>query len=107
MNDKIVYSSELGDLRKKNRNSAESVVNEDIIILELRRLTSGKGRTVVEIKGLPNNKNWCKKLAKDLKKKLGVGGAFKNDFIEIHGEKFEQIVSFLVERKLAFKKVGG
>ena len=107
MNDKIVYSSELGDLRKKNKNVTESAVNEGDVFLELRRLTSGKGRTVVEIKGIPNNKNWCKKLAKDLKKKLGAGGAFKNDFIEIHGEKFEQIANFLAERKLAFKKVGG
>ena len=109
MSDDLVYSSELGDLRKnKKQNKNESPdVDESSLSLEVRRLTSGKGRTVIEIKGLPNNKNWCKKLAKDLKKKIGVGGAYKNDFIEIHGEKFDEVASFLETRKLAYKKVGG
>ena len=106
MSDDLVYSSELGDLRKNKKNN-DIEVNESSINLEVRRLTSGKGRTVIEIKGLPNNKNWCKKLAKDLKKKIGVGGAYKNDFIEIHGEKFDEVASFLETRKLAYKKVGG
>ena len=67
MSDDLVYSSELGDLRKKKSNQDESV-DESKINLSVRRLTSGKGRTVIEITGLPNNKSWCKKLAKDLKK---------------------------------------
>lgn len=106
MSDDLVYSSELGDLRKNKKNN-DVEVNESSINLEVRRLTSGKGRTVIEIKGLPSNKPWCKKLAKELKKKIGVGGAFKNDFIEIHGEKYDEVASFLETRKLAFKKVGG
>ena len=75
--------------------------------LLIRRLTSGKGRTVIEIKGLPVDKNWCKGLAKDLKKKIGVGGSFKNDFIEIHGENFEQVAKFLNSKKIFFKEIGG
>ena len=106
MSDDLVYSSELGDLRKNKKNN-DIEVNESSINLEVRRLTSGKGRTVIEIKGLPSNKSWCKKLAKDLKKKIGVGGAYKNDFIEIHGEKYDEVASFLETRKLAYKKVGG
>ena len=107
MGDDLVYSSEHGDLRKKKSKEVDVEVDESKLTLEVRRLTSGKGRTVIEIKGLPNNKSWCKKLAKDLKKKIGVGGAYKNDFIEVHGEKYEQVASFLDSRKLAFKKVGG
>lgn len=107
MSDDLVYSSELGDLRKNKNTKLEVNVDESSLLLEVRRLTSGKGRTVIEIKGLPNNKSWCKKLAKDLKKKIGVGGAYKNDFIEVHGEKYDQVASFLELRKLAFKKVGG
>ena len=106
MSDDLVYSSELGDLRK-NKNNQDEVVDEKKINLSVRRLTSGKGRTVIEITGLPNNKSWCKKLAKDLKKKLGVGGAFKNNFIEVHGEKYDEVASLLESRKLAFKKIGG
>lgn len=87
----IVWSSEDGDLRSKNKKEAkkskDTAIDESTLTLELRRLTSGKGRTIIEIKGLPSNKSWNKKLAKTLKTKLATGGALKSDFIEIHGEK--------------------
>lgn len=96
---KIVWSDEHGDLRKKKNNSdAKAVVNEAELELKLRRLTSGKGRAVIEITGLPSNKKWCQKLAKDLKKTLGVGGAYKNDFIEVHGEKLDEVKNVLEKR---------
>ena len=109
MSDEIVYSSKLGDLRKEKSKIPKDdyKVDESALKLLIRRLTSGKGRTVIEIKGLPANKNWCKGLAKDLKKKIGVGGSFKNDFIEIHGENFEQVAKFLNSKKISFKKIGG
>ena len=109
MRDELVYSSKLGDLRKeKSKISKDDYeVDESALQLLIRRLTSGKGRTVIEIKGLPANKNWCKGLAKDLKKKIGVGGSFKNDFIEVHGENFEQVAKFLNSKKISFKKIGG
>ena len=107
--DDLVYSSELGDLRKdKSKISKDdNEVDESSLQLLIRRLTSGKGRTVIEIKGLPANKNWCKGLAKDLKKKIGVGGSFKNNFIEVHGENFEKVTKFLDSKKISFKKIGG
>ena len=104
---KLVWSDEHGDLRKKKGSTREETVDEAKIELNVRRLTSGKGRTVVEITGLPSNKNWCKKLAKDLKKALGVGGAYKNDFIEVHGEKVDEVIALLEKRSLKWKKTGG
>lgn len=110
MNDdnRLVWSDEEGDLRKKNKKttSTESV-DESSIVLEVRRMTSGKGRTVIEVTGLPSNKSWCKKLAKDIKKSLGVGGAYKNDFIEVHGEKLQEVLSFLETKALKYKQTGG
>lgn len=104
----LVWSDEHGDLRKKGKkNSADIVVKESELELQIRRLTSGKGRTVIEITALPSNKNWCKKLAKELKKSLGVGGAYKNDFIEIHGEQLDKVMAFFEKQGLKFKKVGG
>ncbi|MEK9763421.1 MAG: stress response translation initiation inhibitor YciH [Deltaproteobacteria bacterium] len=99
----------MGDLRKDKSKIPKDdyEVDESSLQLLIRRLTSGKGRTVIEIKGLPSNKNWCKGLAKDLKKKIGVGGSYKNDFIEIHGENFEQVAKFLESKKIVFKKIGG
>ena len=109
MSDDLVYSSEFGDHRSQKTKTSKNVYEVDESSLELlvRRLTSGKGRTVIEIKGLPTNKSWCKELARDLKKKTGVGGTYKNDFIEIHGEKYEQVANFLGTKKIAFKKIGG
>ena len=109
MSDELVYSNKLGDLRKEKSKIPKDdyKVDESALKLLIRRLTSGKGRTVIEIKGLPANKNWCKGLAKDLKKKIGVGGSFKNDFIEIHGENYEQVAKFLESKKFFFKKIGG
>ena len=74
---------------------------------DLGASVSGKGRTVIEIKGLPANNIWCKGLAKDLKKKIGVGGTYKNEFIEVHGENYEQVAKFLESKKISFKKIGG
>lgn len=105
---KIVWSDEEGDLRKKKNQKAEDAhVDEAKLILLLRRLTTGKGRTVIEITGLPSNKKWCQKLCKDLKKSLGVGGAYKKDFIEIHGEKIDQVKAQLEKKNLQFKQTGG
>lgn len=105
---KVVWSSDGGDVRKKEKSDkGDSSLDESNILLELRRLTSGKGRVVVEIKNLPNNKSWCKKLAKEIKKSLGVGGAYKNDFIEVHGEKLVQVKEFLDSKNIKWKQVGG
>lgn len=107
---KLVWSDEQGDLRKKGQNKdkgTESAVNENNLLLEIRRITSGKGRAIIEIRGLPNNKKWCQKLAKELKKSLAVGGAYKNDFIEVHGEKIEEVKNLLNKKNLKFKQTGG
>jgi len=108
---KLVWSDEKGDLRKKKIEKGDASINEADIVLKLRRLTSGKGRTAIEISGLPQNKKWCQNLAKDLKKKLGVGGAYKNDknidYIEIHGEKIEKVMEVLDAKSIKWKKIGG
>ena len=107
-NNKLVWSDTDGDLRKKSKKTSnDAAVDEKSLTLKLRRLTAGKGRTVIEISGLPNNKKWCQSLAKDIKKALGVGGTYKNDFIEIHGEKIEKITDVLDSKSLKWKKTGG
>ena len=104
---KLVWSDGDGDLRKKQIGNRDVAVHEEQIVLNVRRLTSGKGRTVIEITGLPKNKAWCKTLAKDLKKALGVGGTFKDQYIEIHGEKIEEVTKVLDKKSLKWKQTGG
>ncbi len=106
-NNKLVWSDEEGDLRKKEKTKSSSLVNEKDIHLALRRLTYKKGRTVIELSNLPNNKDWCLELAKTLKKSLGVGGTYKNNSIQIHGEKIELVINFLNKKNIKWKKTGG
>jgi len=105
---KPVWVDGVGDVRKKSVESDQTdQLNTNNIVVNLRRLTSGKGRTVIEISNLPKNKDWCKNLAKTLKKKIGVGGTYKNDFIEIHGEKINQVADVLDQQNIKWKKTGG
>ena len=63
MNDdtRLVWSDEQGGRSKKNnKKTAEGPADESSIELRLRRLTTGKGRTVIEITGLPNDKGCVK-----------------------------------------------
>ncbi len=106
-NNKLVWSDDQGDQRKKTTGNRDVAVHEQQLELKVRRLTSGKGRTVIEITGLPNNKVWCKALAKDLKKALGAGGTYKDQYIEIHGEKIEEVTAVLDRRSLKWKQTGG
>lgn len=103
---KIVWSSETGDNRKKKPEEEDKPVGPQVK-LNLRRLTAGKGRTVIEISGLPKNKLWCETLAKEIKKSMGVGGTYKNDIIEIHADKLERVSDFLDGKKILWKKIGG
>lgn len=109
---KIVWSSESGDQRKLKNKEKDAVEREvtvqaDKIILHLRRMTAGKGRAVIEITNLPDNAKWCQSLAAELKKKLGVGGTYKNQMIEIHYEDVAKITGLLESRSLKWKKIGG
>jgi len=104
---RIVWSDREGDLRKKNKKRSDAPVDEKTILLKLRRLTAGKGRAIIELSDLPPNKRWCQQLAKDLKKRLAVGGTYKENKIEISGEKMDQVMSFLDGKSLKWKKTGG
>ncbi|GAB4020117.1 MAG: hypothetical protein Fur0010_22550 [Bdellovibrio sp.] len=104
---KLVWSDEQGDLRKNKVKKPEAYVDLSKVQLKLRRLTSGKGRTMIEIKGLPENENWNKSLASELKQGLGVGGAYKKDYIEIHTDNVEKVTNLLDKKSIKWKKVGG
>lgn len=110
---KLVWSDQDGDLRKKSQKSSSvsSAVSPRDLLIEVRRLTSGKGRVMIELRGLPSDKNWCKAFAKKFKKSLGVGGAYKESerasYIEIHTADFEKVTKILEQEQLKWKKTGG
>ena len=66
-----------------------------------------KGSGVCLITGVPLAEAELKKLAKQLKKKCGAGGAVKNGIIEIQGDQREVLVDILIKLGFKAKQSGG
>ncbi|MFD0862126.1 translation initiation factor [Sungkyunkwania multivorans] len=66
-----------------------------------------KGKPVTILEGYTGADADFKKLAKELKTKLSVGGSFKNDQIIIQGDYRDAIMAMLKEKGFNVKRVGG
>ena len=66
-----------------------------------------KGKPVTILEGYNGADSDFKKLAKDLKSYLGVGGSFKKETIIIQGDYRDKIMDFLKENGFSVKRVGG
>jgi len=112
--DRTVWSSEHGDLRKKkNLTPGSSSARRGEALppqqqtVYLHRESSGRGgKAVTLVKNLVLSTNDLQALTKRLKKECGTGGTIKDGFIEIQGEQREKIADIL--RKLGYKvKIAG
>ena len=66
-----------------------------------------KGKPITIIEGYTGADKDFKKLAKELKQFLSVGGSFKNEQIIIQGDYRDKIMQFLQEKGFNTKRVGG
>lgn len=66
-----------------------------------------KGKPITILEGYNGAESDFKKLAKDLKTFLGVGGSFKNESIIIQGDYRDKIMGFLKDHGFSVKRVGG
>ncbi len=66
-----------------------------------------KGKPVTILEGYTGADDDFKKLTKELKTLLGVGGSYKNDTILIQGDYRDKIMDFLKDQGFAVKRVGG
>ncbi len=107
-NHKTVWSSEDGDLRKKEQTTshAKSLPPQQQTVY-LHRESSGRaGKAVTLVKKLSLSEEALKALAKKLKQECGTGGTVKEGVIEIQGEHREKIADVL--QKLGYKvKIAG
>lgn len=107
-NSKTVWSSEDGDLRKKEQTTshAKSLPPQQQTVY-LHRESSGRaGKAVTLVKKLILSEEALKALAKKLKQECGTGGTVKEGVIEIQGEQREKIADVL--QKLGYKvKIAG
>lgn len=66
-----------------------------------------KGKTVTTISGLMMDDAALDKIAGELKRKCGAGGAVKNGVLEIQGDHAEKIISVLMAMGVKAKRAGG
>ena len=108
MNDSIsrlVYSTDSGRIDEPK---AAPVRPQGDGIVRIQRQTSGrKGKGVCLITGIDQDDAELTKLAAELKKKCGCGGAVKDGVIEIQGDKRDLIKTLLEARGLKVKLAGG
>ncbi|MCK7450447.1 stress response translation initiation inhibitor YciH [Enterobacter chengduensis] len=104
-NSRLVYSTESGRIdepkAKVERPKGDGIVR-------IQRQTSGrKGKGVCLISGIDLDDVELTKLAAELKKKCGCGGAVKDGIIEIQGDKRDLIKSLLEAKGMKVKLAGG
>ncbi len=79
-------------------------MQEDPIICKYEKR---KGKPITILEGYTGADEDFKKLAKELKTRLSVGGSFKNDSIIIQGDYRDKIMNILKEKGFKVKRVGG
>jgi len=113
-NNKTVWSSEQGDLRKKEltpgpspKGRGESVPPQQQTIYLHRESAGRGGKAVTLVKNLALSAEDMKLLAKKLKQECGTGGTIKDGMIEIQGEHREKIAGLLSKLGYKVKIAGG
>jgi translation initiation factor 1 len=97
------------DHKQEDTNSEETNVSklwmqEDPIICKYEKR---KGKPITILEGYTGANEDFKKLAKELKTALSVGGSFKDDKIIIQGDYRDKIMSILKNKGFNVKRVGG
>ncbi len=104
-NSRLVYSTETGRIKPQDDTPATATGDGKV---RIQRQTKGrKGKGVSLITGLPLNAEELTVLAKELKKKCGVGGTVKSGVIEIQGDFRELLLKELRQRGYDAKIAGG
>ena len=79
-------------------------IQEDPIICKYEKR---KGKPITILEGYNGATKDFKLLAKELKKKLSVGGSFKDERIIIQGDYRDKIMEILKSKGFKVKRVGG
>ena len=101
----LVYSTDGGRIAQPELKAARPKGDG---IVRIQRQTSGrKGKGVCLITGLDLDDAELTKLAAELKKKCGCGGAAKEGVIEIQGDKRDELKALLAAKGFKVKLAGG
>ncbi|MDU3815905.1 MAG: stress response translation initiation inhibitor YciH [Mixta calida] len=101
----LVYSTDGGRIAQPELKAARPKGDG---VVRIQRQTSGrKGKGVCLITGLDLDDAELTKLAAELKKKCGCGGAAKEGVIEIQGDKRDELKALLEAKGFKVKLAGG
>lgn len=94
------------DFKEEPKTSDESAIwmQEDPLLC---KYVKRKGKPTTIIEGYTGAEEDFKKLAREIKTRLSVGGSFKNDQIIIQGDYRDTIIEILKEKGFKTKRVGG
>jgi len=122
-NDRIVYSTEHGQMAKtmekvpdsrkrgkgKGPNASSTIIrNPNKQGVRIRRESKGRGgKCVSVIDGLPLDEKGMKTLLKKLKGQLGTGGTVKGNSVEIQGDHREKLLLLLEKEGHKARLAGG
>lgn len=105
-------SDQLKNLFPEHQPTEETkpVIKNDIWLQDdpiLCKYEKRKGKPITILEGYNGVESDFKKLAKELKTKLSVGGTFKDGKIIIQGDFRDKIMQLLQEKGFKVKRVGG
>jgi len=104
-NSRLVYSTATGRIDEPKVQPQRAKGDG---IVRIQRQTSGrKGKGVCLITGVDLDDAALEKLAAELKKKCGCGGAVKEGVIEIQGDKRDLLKTLLEAKGYSVKLAGG
>jgi translation initiation factor 1 len=105
---RTVYSTGIGkvcpgcgwpakDCKCSKPNASESVPGR--IVAKLRMEKKGRGgKTVTVVYDLPNNDEFLKELAQELKRACGTGGAVAENTVELQGDLRDRVRDYLIKK---------
>jgi translation initiation factor 1 len=74
------------------------------VVAKLRVERAGRGgKTVTVVYDLPRNAGFLKELCQELKRACGVGGAIRDDSIELQGEQRDRVRDLLARKGFGVK----
>ncbi len=105
------FKDQLKNLFPEHQETEVEVTQKSDIWLQeepiLCKYEKRKGKPITIIEGYNGATQDFKKLAKEIKKLLSVGGGFKDEKIIIQGDYRDKIMQFLKNKGFNVKRVGG
>ena len=82
--------------------SAAAVPDRPVARLRMEKAGRG-GKTVTVVYGLPQNADFLRNLAQELKRACGTGGAVREDGVELQGDLRDRVRELLMARNFTVK----